>query len=471
MNAGALGDRGPVVQHTVLMLEPDAARAQHWETLLKDLDCEVEVADSVSLIDWPAPESLRWLAILVGDGVSDADLRGLAERSKAYTSPLPLLCAGSRRAKATLGDVPVLPFELSAHSDVVAGLLVKAKELRARSYSVPPLLSMFRPSGQSPAIRAVHRLVEQVAPYDTNVLILGESGTGKEMVARHIHERSSRAVGAFVPVNCGAIPGELLESELFGHEKGAFTGAINTRQGRFEIADGGTLFLDEIGDMAPQMQVKLLRVLQERTFERVGSSQTRVANVRIIAATHRNLESAIEAGQFREDLYYRLAVFPVQMPALRERLGDLPDLVAHLLNRIERMTGVRVHLSNRTLAALGQYQWPGNVRELANLLERLVILHAGQIVDVDDLPEKYRPAGLELVRASDAHRAVEGSVSALPSDGFDLKDHLVRLEQSYIREALARADGTIAGAARLLGMQRTTLVEKLRKYRLTADVA
>ena len=291
------------------------------------------------------------------------------------------------------------------------------------------------------------------------------------MVARHIHERSSRAGGAFVPVNCGAIPADLLESELFGHEKGAFTGAISARQGRFEIADGGTLFLDEIGDMAPAMQVKLLRVLQERTFERVGSSQTRTANVRIIAATHRDLESAIAAAQFREDLYYRLAVFPVQMPALRHRLDDLPALVAHLLNRIERMTGVRVHLSARALGALGRYHWPGNVRELANLLERLVILNAGQIVDVQDLPERYRPAGLELPRAVAAGAATEAASAELPCDGFDLKDHLVRLEQRYIREALARADGTIAGAARLLGMQRTTLVEKLRKYRLTADVA
>lgn len=452
------------------MLEPDAARARHWETILRDLDCEVECTDSAARIDWPAPESLTWLAILVGDGVPDAELRGLAERSKAYASPLPLLCAGSRRERAALGDLPVLPFALSAEREAVAELLREAHDLRARSHPVPPLLSMFRPSGQSPAIRAVHRLVEQVAPYDTNVLILGESGTGKEMVARHIHERSGRCAGAFVPVNCGAIPGELLESELFGHEKGAFTGAISARQGRFEIADGGTLFLDEIGDMAPQMQVKLLRVLQERTFERVGSSQTRTANVRVIAATHRDLDAAIAAGQFREDLYYRLAVFPVQMPALRHRLDDLPALVAHLLHRIERMTGVRVHLAARALSALAAYHWPGNVRELANLLERLAILHAGQIVDVQDLPDKYRPSTVAVLGTTHA-RVGEIQTAELPADGFDLKDHLVRLEQRYIREALQRADGTIAGAARLLGMQRTTLVEKLRKYRLTADVA
>ncbi len=186
-------------------------------------------------------------------------------------------------------------------------------------------------------MRAVHRLIEQVAPFDTNVLILGESGTGKEMVARHIHELSGRAGHPFVPVNCGAIPADLLESELFGHEKGAFTGALSTRMGRFEFAEGGTLFLDEIGDMSLQMQVKLLRVLQERSFERVGSNRTIRCNVRIIAATHRDLDAAISAGRFREDLFYRLNVFPVQMPPLRERLEDLPVLIEHWCSVRDRL--------------------------------------------------------------------------------------------------------------------------------------
>ena len=188
-------------------------------------------------------------------------------------------------------------------------------------------------------MRDVHRLIEQVAPFDTNVLILGESGTGKEMVARHIHELSGRAGHPFVPVNCGAIPADLLESELFGHEKGAFTGALSTRMGRFEFAEGGTLFLDEIGDMSLQMQVKLLRVLQERSFERVGSNRTIRCNVRIIAATHRDLDAAIGAGRFREDLFYRLNVFPVQMPPLRERLEDLPVLIEHLVQRQGQIGG------------------------------------------------------------------------------------------------------------------------------------
>jgi sigma-54 specific flagellar transcriptional regulator A len=328
--------------------------------------------------------------------------------------------------------------------------------------------SIYRPSGQSPAIRAIHRLVEQVAPFETNVLILGESGTGKEMVARHIHELSARTGKPFVPVNCGAIPAELLESELFGHEKGAFTGALNARQGRFEFAEGGTLFLDEIGDMSLHMQVKLLRVLQERTFERVGSNRTLRCDVRIIAATHRDLEAMIAAGAFREDLYYRLNVFPVQMPPLRKRLEDLGALVEQLLSRIERVNGARITLTPRALQTLQGHPWPGNVRELANLLERLVILQPHGRVDAEDLPARYRGAAVttpevpaeRLPAHSDAH------TTELPDDGIDLKDHLTQIEQRLIRQAMVRADGTVADAARLLRMQRTTLVEKLRKTSL-----
>ena len=331
-------------------------------------------------------------------------------------------------------------------------------------------LPSHRPSGHSRAIRTIHRLVEQVAPFETNVLILGESGTGKEMVARHIHELSARTGKPFVPVNCGAIPAELLESELFGHEKGAFTGALNARQGRFEFAEGGTLFLDEIGDMSLHMQVKLLRVLQERTFERVGSNRTLRCDVRIIAATHRDLEGMIAAGAFREDLYYRLNVFPIQMPPLRDRLEDLESLIEHLLSRIERTTGARIVLTPRALQALAAHGWPGNVRELANLLERLVILQPHGRVDAEDLPARYRGVAVAAAEAPvqrlPAHSDARGT--DLPDDGIDLKDHLTRIEQQLIRQAMRRADGTVADAARLLRMQRTTLVEKLRKFRLAS---
>ena len=453
----------------MLVIEPSAARALEWQAALHFLDREAETVACVADVDWPSPEALRWTAVLIGDGVASGELRAVAGRSTAYSAPLPLLVPDSLAASAALGSAACVRLPCPARYRDLARALSEAEALAARPYDVPPLLSTFRPSGSSAAIRAVHRLVEQVAPYDTNVLVLGESGTGKEMVARHVHELSPRSAKPFVPVNCGAIPADLLESELFGHEKGAFTGAVSARTGRFELAAGGTLFLDEIGDMSLHMQVKLLRVLQERTFERVGGSRTLRADVRIIAATHRDLEAAIAAGNFREDLYYRLNVFPIQMPRVADRVEDLPALIEQLLSRIERLTGTRIELSDAAHGALAAYGWPGNVRELANLLERLVILNRGGRVELMDLPERYR-RGAAVAAAVD--RLPAAPAQALPDEGFDLKDHLTQLEQRFIREALARADGTIAGAARLLGMQRTTLVEKLKKYRLAAaDVA
>jgi PAS domain S-box-containing protein len=313
----------------------------------------------------------------------------------------------------------------------------------------------------------IFKLLPLIAQSDSTVLIHGESGTGKELVADAIHAASPRAGGPLVKVNCAALVETLLLSELFGHEKGAFTGAAGRRRGRFEAADGGTIFLDEIGDISPRTQVALLRVLQDRTFERVGGTTPVRVDVRIVCATHRDLRAMVARGEFREDLYYRLHVFPIEMPRLRDRLQDLPALCEQLLARIERLTGTRVELTPRALEGLAGYAWPGNVRELGNLLERLAILHAGRRVELSDLPEKYRP-GMANVSAL-ARRAMP---EPLPDGGFDLKDHLTQLEQRYIREALARADGTVAGAARLLGMQRTTLVEKLKKYRLAdADVA
>src|SRR5579863_7627798 len=248
------------------------------------------------------------------------------------------------------------------------------------------------PTGSSESIRQVNRLISQVAEFDSNVLILGESGTGKEVVARAIHDCSPRRSRPFVPINCGAIPGELLESELFGHEKGAFTGALTARKGRFEVADGGTIFLDEIGDMNPTMQVKLLRVLQERVYERVGSCLPQRCDVRIIAATHCDLEQAIIKGTFRADLFYRLNVVPIEMPPLRERGEDLPLLIADLAERIHASGRPRVHFSPPALEALGAYRWPGNVRELGNLIERLSIQCQSRAVSVADLPPRYRPA-------------------------------------------------------------------------------
>ena len=244
--------------------------------------------------------------------------------------------------------------------------------------------------GRSEGIANVRHLISQVSSSDATVLVLGQSGTGKEVVARNIHYLSERRDGPFIPVNCGAIPAELLESELFGHEKGSFTGAISARKGRFEMAEGGTLFLDEIGDMPLQMQVKLLRVLQEKVFERVGGSKTIATDVRIVAATHRDLETMIVDNEFREDLFYRLNVFPIEMPALSERRDDVPLLLHELVNRVFNEGRGKVRFTQRAIESLKEHPWSGNVRELSNLIERLTILYPGGLVDVNDLPHKYR---------------------------------------------------------------------------------
>ncbi len=340
--------------------------------------------------------------------------------------------------------------------------------------------------GHSTPIARVNGLIRQVAPFDSSVLVLGESGTGKEMVARAIHDHSPRHDRPFVAINCGAIPAELLESELFGHEKGAFTGAISARKGRFEMAEGGTLFLDEIGDMSLPMQVKLLRVLQERVFERVGGTRTQRCDVRIIAATHRNLEKSIADGRFREDLYYRISVFPLELPSLRERMEDVPVLVAEFNHRLLRRGLGVVRFSQGALQALHGYAWPGNVRELSNLVERMAILFPHGEVRAADLPAKYRShltndtmqvAGLlgeanedALPTATDFGCGNIDSLGTLPADGLDLKDHLAEIESGLIRQALDATGGVVAHAARLLRMQRTTLVEKLRKYGLQSGL-
>lgn len=336
--------------------------------------------------------------------------------------------------------------------------------------------------GVSQSVSKVRELIEQVADSEANVLILGDSGTGKEVVARNLHYHSGRREKPFVPVNCGAIPPDLLESELFGHEKGAFTGAISARQGRFELANGGTLFLDEIGDMPLPMQVKLLRVIQERVFERVGSNKSIQANVRIIAATHRNLESEIAEGRFREDLFYRLNVFPIEMPSLSERVEDIPLLLEELIVRMENNKRGSVRLTIEAISALQQYAWPGNVRELSNLVERLLIMFPNGVVGVHDLPEKYRQ-GIDISAVNNSsesvdedpdlqQRVVSHIVSqamgpdVLPADGIDLKAHLLGLESNLIKQALEESNGVVAHAAQRLNMRRTTLVEKMRKYGL-----
>ena len=299
-----------------------------------------------------------------------------------------------------------------------------------------------------------------MADFDTNVLVTGQSGTGKELVARTIHELSDRADMPFVPLNCGAIPPDLLESELFGHEKGAFTGAIASRTGRFELAEGGTLFLDEIGDMSLPMQVKLLRVLQERTFERVGSGKTQKCNVRIVAATHRDLPQAVADGEFREDLFYRLNVFPIEMPPLYKRVSDLPQLLNELFVSHDAEAGTDLRVTPAAVKVLANYPWPGNIRELSNLVERLAIIKPEGKIDVSDLPAKYRDT------MSTPVAEINTVCEAMQLTEANLKEKLQQVEQDLIGQAMQASDGVVAKAARLLSMQHTTLVEKIGKYNI-----
>ena len=506
-----------MLETKVIVIEPTDSEGIALSNLLRFLDLDpVHVHDPVELRSSVRCSNLDALAVIVSQATLEKFGAALITELRALRQPLPVIYLsgeGLPKLAESSPDLAWLHLDVPVKQRRLSAVLDQAQSLRS-GHPTQPGSHRFRPSGTSRAMRAIHRLIEQVAPFDTNVLILGESGTGKEMVARHIHELSGRAGHPFVPVNCGAIPADLLESELFGHEKGAFTGALSTRMGRFEFAEGGTLFLDEIGDMSLQMQVKLLRVLQERSFERVGSNKTMRCNVRIIAATHRDLDEAISAGRFREDLFYRLNVFPLQMPPLRERLDDLPILIDHLLQRQGNVGGRNIRLNADALACLAQNRWPGNVRELANLLERLAILFPGQTISAADLPERYRGT-LSVLRATPTAQlsvnqptpfvakspVIEHLVMPeendeevdpigeslhedtaeltgpqicdlfegnLPTGGIDLKDHLSAIEVGLIRKALEEADGTVAEAARLLRIRRTTLVEKLRKYRLSA---
>jgi DNA-binding NtrC family response regulator len=314
--------------------------------------------------------------------------------------------------------------------------------------------------GSSPTIMEVQRLIGRVADTDSTVLILGESGTGKELVARALHYQNRTRGGPFVPVNCGAIPENLLESELFGHEKGAFTGAVATHAGRFEVAHQGTLFLDEVGELSPPMQVKLLRVLQDKSFQRVGGTKTIAVDVRIIAATNRDLEGAVEERRFREDLYYRLNVIPICVPPLHARLEDIPLLAQHFLDQLNQEKGAAVKsVAPEAMAKLKQYRWPGNIRELENLMERIVVLKKSGRVEVEDLPARI----LAKIGAPDAPVVSSGEEIVFPPEGIDLSKILGEFERQLISKALDLSGGVKSRAAQLLGLNRTTLVEKMKK--------
>ncbi len=304
---------------------------------------------------------------------------------------------------------------------------------------------------ESPPMRHILEMVERVAPTETTVLILGESGTGKELIARAIHHNSPRTEGPFVAVNCAAIPENLLESELFGHVRGAFTGAIRDRVGKFEAAEGGTVFLDEIGEMRPDLQVKILRCLEERTLERVGDNRPIKVDVRVLAATNKDLSKAIQAGEFREDLYYRLNVVPLSIPPLRDRREDIRALTQHFLKRLAAPP--RLTVTPEAFRALQNYEWPGNVRELENALERAMIFHRGDVIDVGDLPE--------TILAPKARDATALPVS-LPESGLSLEE----VERELILRALQKHDWNQSRAARYLGITRHTLLYRMEKHHI-----
>jgi two-component system, NtrC family, response regulator HydG len=309
--------------------------------------------------------------------------------------------------------------------------------------------------GDTPSMRAVFALIEKVAPTDASVYIHGESGTGKELVARAIHARSKRASGPFVKVNCGALAETLLESELFGHERGSFTGAVKRKLGRFELADKGTLFLDEIGDVSPGLQLKLLRVLREREFERVGGEETIKVDVRVISATHRDIGADVATGRFREDLFYRLHVVPCEVPPLRDRKEDIPRLVAHFVAKLGPRTNPAIDpirgISDAALARLGLYNWPGNVRELENVIEQALVFAEGSAIDVGALPASVRGG-------------IPENALALPGGEMSLPDVLEDLERQLIQRAYDRSGGVKTETARLLGIKTSALYYKLEKY-------
>jgi sigma-54 dependent transcriptional regulator, flagellar regulatory protein len=511
----------------ILLIDTDDSRTERLATLLEFMDATPRIMADAADINLKKIHDTPWNAIIAGDvGAPEAWDAFVADLAKQALPP-PLITLPDHPADAAWRrhlhpemvwalDYPIRRQQLQDMLQRAGNAAKPAASGKSRKAAAPSQApANAGPSGGSPAVQRLNQMIEQVARFDTTVLILGESGTGKEVAARAIHAASPRAAKPFVAINCGAIPADLLESELFGHEKGAFTGALTQRKGRFEMAEGGTLLLDEIGDMPMAMQVKLLRVLQERVFERVGGGGEIACDVRVIAATHRNLEAHIAEGKFREDLFYRLNVFPIEMPTLKERAADLPELVATITRDLAESGRGQVRLSEPAIAALQQYAWPGNVRELCNLLERLAVLNPDGVVDVDDLPARYRtgqveypeldtaaehaivvpllvarptpaapvpaapvPAAVPIEPVAAPPTATPPPASsqqqppplaaaahvALPAEGLDLRQYLADIETDLIRQALQHCHGVAAHAAPLLGLRRTTLLEKMRKY-------
>jgi sigma-54 specific flagellar transcriptional regulator A len=455
----------------VLVVDTDHVRGCAFVAVLEFIKVEVTLITPEQLLAISLDELNRYLAIFSLE--SEEITQFFLHRNKQDKCQYPVVLMADRVDLAELDIAVHLPYlaGLCYHTDYYSMSRVfdkvrlhNRRERRMDNRECQQLI------GESASIERINQMIDQVADTNASVLILGESGTGKEVIARNIHAQSSRSHKPFVPINCGAIPADLLESELFGHEKGAFTGAISARQGRFELAEGGVIFLDEIGDMPLPMQVKLLRVLQERCYEKVGSNKSIKSDVRVIAATHRRLEGLIEEGDFREDLFYRLNVFPIEVSPLRDRVEDIPLLVKEVLSRMEKENRGSVRLDKKAVVMLQHYAWPGNVRELANLLERLAILYPNAVIEAKDLPEKFQSNDYnETNLISDDETlvaTVQPNISQLPSSGIDMKQYLTNIEISLIEQALVNTNHVVARAATMLNVRRTTLVEKMRKYEI-----
>jgi DNA-binding NtrC family response regulator len=454
-----------VSQVSALVVDDDAATRRLVKRVLRGIGCQVaEAEDGVDAI---AHLGRSRFDVVITD-LRMPRVGGMevleAVRQKHPGTPSIMLtahgamaeCVAAMRAGAM--DFLTKPFHVNDLESVLRRALQHGKPGEHGHEPTRPQAQLI---GRSPALQALLAMVERVARSEATVLVTGETGTGKEVLARLIHGMSARAGGPLIAINCGAIPEGLVESELFGHAKGAFTGATERRAGKFAMADGGTIFLDEIGELSPAVQVKLLRVLQERQVTPVGDTASVPIDVRVIAATHRDLEVMTRAGSFRQDLFFRLDVVRLDMPPLRARRDDVVLLARHFLEGACARAGRHLELSRAAIERLTAYDWPGNVRELENVIERMVILARGDEIGEADLPAKVR--GAAEVAPEVALPPPSADAVSLPAEGIDLQQALGQLEQRLIDEALERSGGNKTAAARLLGLNRTTLIEKLRR--------
>ncbi len=436
-----------------------------WEPITADLK---DIGWSVELIHEAHPGATRSQSDDVSCAVvSDGDLGDCVRdflASFGVMPPIPVVAVVRDSDVSTtvdamrLGAFTVIENKGDNVHNAVLGAIERAVPLGGAPIKGDPRDLLIR-SHDSP-LNTMLDVIPQIAKSDAPVLVTGESGTGKELFARTIHNLSPRADGPFIPVNCAAIPDQLLESELFGYVKGAFTGAHADRDGQFQAADGGTIFLDEIGEMPLQMQVKLLRVLQDKMVTPVGSTKPKAVDFRVVAATNRNLENEVKEGTFREDLFYRLSVLPMHIPPLRERPTDIPVLIDAFMAEQNRVNQTQLSgVTRETLKVMQNYEWPGNVRELQNIMERVAILKRVGFVELEDLPERF----------FGDHPPPPQMGLYVPSEGMDMAEALSKLETNLLKQALQKADGNKAQAARLLGLNRTTLVEKVKRLKLDED--